>query len=37
MSQRKTPTSELHDATRRQLIAGGTLAGASLVLPGAIR
>ena len=36
MSQRKTPTSELHDATRRQLIAGGTLAGASLVLPGAI-
>ncbi|MFY7904312.1 MAG: hypothetical protein ACOVOU_15505, partial [Rubrivivax sp.] len=26
-----------HDATRRHLIAGGALAGASLVLPGALR
>jgi simple sugar transport system substrate-binding protein len=28
---------DLHDTTRRQLLAGGALAGASLALPGALR
>ncbi len=37
MSDRNTKSSDLLDATRRQLLAGGALAGASLVLPGAIR
>ena len=30
-------STDLHDATRRQLLAGGALAGASLALPGALR
>ncbi len=37
MSDRNTKSSDHLDATRRQLLAGGALAGASLVLPGAIR
>jgi basic membrane protein A and related proteins len=37
MSQHDTPANDLHDSTRRQLLAGGALAGAALVLPGALR
>ena len=37
MSRHDPQASPLHDATRRHLIAGGALAGASLVLPGALR
>lgn len=37
MSRHDPQANPLHDATRRHLIAGGALAGASLVLPGALR
>lgn len=37
MSRHDPQASPLHGATRRHLIAGGALAGASLVLPGALR